>query len=93
MPSTTKAITAANTYSDALDVGPFGPYFNVSVWGTFSATATLQRSFDNGTTWLDVASYNVPVEDFGIEPEGAIYRIGVKTGGYTSGTINVRIGA
>lgn len=92
MPSTTKAITAANTYSDALDVGPLGPYFNVSVWGTFSATITLQRSFDEGVTWLDVTSYTAPKEDVIHEPERALYRLGIKTGNFTSGTANVRLG-
>lgn len=64
--------------------------FTVSVSGTFVATITLQRSFDNGATWKDVEEITAQVEknyeDF---TEGIKYRAGVKTGGYTSGTAEV----
>ena len=94
MPSVTKAITAQNSFTDAINLGPsIGRNFNVSIWGTFSATVVLQRSFDQGTTWLDIIAYSEPIEDSGLECESAQYRIGVKTGGFTSGTVNVRIGA
>ena len=98
MGSVTKAITGQNSFSDPIDVHGssrnvrYGQ-FNVSIWGTFVANITLQRSFDGGTTWLDVISYSAPIEDAGTEVEPALYRIGVKTGGFTSGTVNVRIGA
>jgi hypothetical protein len=88
----TAAITAENTFTHPLGVGP-ARGFNLSIWGTFSAIVTLQRSFDAGTTWLDVATYAGPIEDRGVEPEGALYRVGVKTGGHASGTVNVRLGA
>lgn len=93
----TKTITAANSFSDPLDVqggheNVRGGGFNVSVSGTFVATVTLQRSFDGGTTWLDVATYTSPAEAVGFEPEGCLYRIGVKTGDFVSGSINVRVG-
>ena len=85
---TTAAISAQNTFSDSVRIGK---YFNVSVSGTFSATVTAQRSYDN-STWYDVDSWTVPTETVGYEPEFIWYRVGVKTGGYTSGTVNVRIG-
>lgn len=84
------AITAQNTFSDPLRIEAGG--FNLSIWGTFAATVHLQRSFNGGATWLDVATYTAPVEDVGNEPVGALYRAGVKTGGFTSGTVNVRLG-
>ena len=97
MPNLSKAITAQNVWTDPVSVNApesaRGNDFNVSIWGTFVATVTVQRSFDQGATWLDVASYTAPIEDIGFEPEAAMYRIGVKTGGFTSGTVNVRIGA
>lgn len=97
MPFRSAAIEAQNTFTTAMQVvrsnGNGCREFTISIWGTFSATVTVQRSFDGGTTWLDVAQYTVPVEDFGSEPTDALYRIGVKTGEYTSGTVNVRIGA
>lgn len=86
------AITAENTFTDVLGVNA-GHSFNLSIYETFVAVVTLQRSFDGGTTWLDVKAYGAPIEDRGFEPEGALYRVGVKTGGYTSGTVNVRLGA
>ena len=43
--------------------------FNITLWGTFSATVLAQRSLDNGTTWVTVstdgtgslASYTSPI--------------------------------
>ena len=87
--ATSKNIGAENIYTDVVS---FVGEFNLSIWGTFVATVTLQRSFDNGTNWLDIATYTAPIEDAGFGYGPAIYRAGVKTGDYTSGTINVRLG-
>lgn len=84
----TAAISAQNTYTDSISFGP--GYFSLSIWGTFSASVVVQRTFD-GTTWLDVATFTEPTEEGGYEPTGAVYRAGVKTGAFTSGTVNVRI--
>ncbi len=85
----TKSITAENTFCDAV---PLGAGFNASISGTFVATVTLQRSFDDGTTWVDVKSYTGPAEEVGNEPEASVlYRVGVKTGDFTSGTALVRL--
>lgn len=66
---------------------------NISVWGSFVATVTIQRSFDGGQNWLDIDNYSGPAEMILDEPEGAaLYRIGVKAGNYTSGTVMGRIG-
>lgn len=84
----TKSITAENTFSDA--IAPQGG-FNFSLSGTWVGKVHLQRSFD-GTTWLDIINYTTPTEEIGDEPEnGVLYRFGVKTGNYTSGTIVGRI--
>lgn len=81
-------ITAQNTFTTAVQLEG---YFNVSISGTFTATVTLQRSFDN-STWRDVDSWTAPAEEVGMEPEICWYRIGVKTGNFTSGTVSVRLG-
>lgn len=81
-------ITAQNTFTDAVQLSG---WFNVSISGTFSATVTIQRSFDN-STWRDVDSWTAPTEEVGMEPEVCWYRIGVKTGNFTSGTASVRLG-
>jgi hypothetical protein len=64
---------------------------NISVYGSFVGTVTLQRSMD-AVTWTTVDTYTSPEERFGHEPELIYYRVGFPTGGYTSGTAYVRIG-
>lgn len=83
-----KSITAQNSFTDAVQITG---WFNVSISGTFSATVVAQRSTDN-VTWRDVDSWTAPAEDVGMEPEVMWYRVGVKTGGFTSGTVVVRLG-
>jgi hypothetical protein len=95
----TASISAQNTFSNAmcilassLTTIPGGNYFNLSLSGTWVATVFIQRSYDNGNTWMDVKSYTSNAEDTGYEPEtGVCYRFGVKTGGYTSGTVVGRL--
>lgn len=84
----TASIGAQNTFTEAVQLTG---YFNLSISGTFSATVTVQRSTDN-SSWRDVDSYTAAAEEVGFEPEVMYYRVGVKTGGYTSGTVDVRLG-
>lgn len=83
-----KSIEAENTFTDVVAISG---YFNLSISGTFSATVTVQRSVD-GSTWRDVDTFTAPTEQVGMDPESLFYRVGVKTGNYTSGTVNVRLG-
>lgn len=77
------------TFSDAMDCQG---NFNLSLSGTWVGTVFLQRSFDGGTTWMDVASYTSNVEDYGKESEAGVkYRFGCKHDGYTSGTVVGRL--
>ena len=93
----TKTITAANQWTGNIDLIGF---FNYSAQGTFAATVTLQRSFDNGSTWEDVDSDTEAFSLTGFEPFAPFkvskphvtYRLGVKTGEFTSGSILVRLG-
>ena len=83
------SLTGENKYSGVVPLG--GP-FNLSLSGSWVATVTVQRSFDNGVTWLDVATFNSNGEYVGREIEKAVrYRFGVKTGEYTSGTVVGRL--
>jgi len=87
--SSTRSITAANLWTDAVEV--IG-YFNLSISGTWAATVTVQRSFDSGSTWHDVDTWTENTQEYGLEPEGGIqYRVGIKTGEFTSGTCVVRL--
>ena len=63
--------------------------FAITVSGTFTATVTLQRSIDEGASWVDVDSWTAAVATTltdGLDNQIVWYRIGVKTGGYTSGS-------
>jgi hypothetical protein len=84
----TASITAEDTFTDPARLEG---YFNLSISGTWAATVTVQRSIDN-STWVDVNTYTANFEGTGFEPEFMWYRIGVKTGDFTSGTVAVRLG-
>lgn len=85
----TKTIEAENIFSDWIRLQQD---FNFSLSGSWTATVTLQRSFDKGTTPLDVEEFTENVERVGLDPEdGVLYRFGVKTGNFTSGSIVGRI--
>jgi len=84
----TKAISAQNTFSDALALRGD---FSLSIAGTFSGTVTVQRSFDAGSSWADVDTFTSTYEGNGYEGVGAQYRAGIKTGEYTSGTATVTL--
>ena len=67
------------------------PTFNLSIAGTWAGTITLQRSF-NGSDWYDVEQYTANSQQVGDDPEENIhYRVGFKTGDYTSGSAVVRL--
>ncbi len=85
----TRSIAAENLFTDSVKLTSF---FNISLSGTWVATVTVQRSFDQGNTWFDVESFTVNTEQYGLEPEhGVYYRVGVKTGNFTSGTVVTRL--
>ena len=86
------SLSAQNTFSNAVRLINF---FNPVITGTFSATITVQESFDN-VVWTDVSSLNyttVGVKDAVLAGTNQKnwYRIGIKTGNYTSGTAVVEL--
>lgn len=90
----TKAITAQNQWSSSIyPLGGYSPgYANISITGTWVATITLQRSFDSEITWYDVTTWTANYQGGLTDMEkGVVYRIGCKTGEYSSGTCNVRL--
>jgi len=98
MPAITLAVTTTNTTAGTVAVWATplpvrgGSAYNVSVWGTFVGKSVFQRSFDGGTTWLNVAEYTAATEVTGSCPEDCLLRVGTPVSGWTSGTINSRIG-
>jgi hypothetical protein len=90
------AITAEATFTDPVRITGVGSSrgFAVTVSNTFVATVTLQRSIAAPGDWQDVESYTVPTsKTFNDELDNQIifYRIGVKSGDFTSGTVDVNL--
>ncbi len=82
----------ADAQNEWTDVGVFKGHFNISISGISGDTVTLQRAFDDVPTWKDVASYTADAEDVHYEPETNVqYRLGVKTGDYSAGTVLLRL--
>lgn len=88
----TKSISTANDFTDEIEVTgtDSSRVINIVVTGTFTATWHLQRSFDGGASWLDVTSGTAPTAtsfNDGLNNSAVLYKLGVKTGNYTSGTL------
>ena len=97
MPTTTisGAPGTDGTFTTALIMGR-DKSFNISISGTFAATVFLQRCNrgDDPTVaanWKDVTSYTAPIEEVGYTGGRAWFRIGVKNGGYSSGSAVVLV--
>lgn len=64
--------------------------FNLSLSGFGSGTVAVERSFDDGATWMTVESFTSDAERIGKEPENKIvYRLSCTS--YSSGTLSYRI--
>ena len=87
MANVTADITAQNTFTDKIQVVG---HFNLSISGTWAATVTVQRSWNN-SDWFDVDTFTGNYEGVGFDAEEVYYRAGVKTGDFTSGTVVLRI--
>ena len=95
--SASVSVTAENQFSSSIRVTGTGTQraFSVIITGTWSATVTLQQSTDNAT-WVDATSgtytTNTAVSyNDTLDNQIIYYRIGVKTGNYTSGTVNASL--
>jgi hypothetical protein len=92
----TESITAEDTFSDPIRVaGVDGQRaFGITIAGTFVANVTLQYSVGEPGNWVDVTTYTTPQSishDDELDNQIIYYRIGVKAGGFTSGTIAVTL--
>ena len=69
-------------------------HFTVTRAGTWTATVTLQRSMSEPGSWTDVATFtgngSTTITDE-LDNQVAYYRVGIKTGEYTSGTATVTL--
>lgn len=82
-----KTITAENQFTDFLRISEKGV---VTLEGTFSATLTLQMKKGGTSGIIDVDTVTTGGR-YTFDGYGDDWRIGVKTGGYSSGTIEARI--
>lgn len=82
----TETIEAENTFTDRLMLRPGWPAA-VSISGISGDTVVLQRTFDGGTTYKDVQSYTADDEDTYVPDAPCEIRLGIKTGGYSAGTV------
>jgi hypothetical protein len=54
--------------------------FNFSIWGAFTGSVSLERSFDGGVSWLNISvdlagtdnAFIAPITSSGTEPEGGV---------------------
>ncbi len=97
MPHQLQAITAENWFTVPLTLRA-GDLASVSVTGTFSGTITLQRRMDGMVAYADIANpdgtvgWTAPIQATYYADEAQLLRVGIKTGGYGSGTATVRLG-
>lgn len=85
------SLSAENTFTNPIRVTGItaGRIFNIVITGTWTATVTLQRSVGAIGAWTDVESYTTNQDknyDDTFDNQIIFYRLGIKTGDYTSGT-------
>lgn len=89
-------LTGENQFSDDIRVTGVGNsrQFSVAISGTFSATVRLQQSIGEPGAWVDVVSYVSAVTttyNDTLDNQIIYYRIGIKSGEYTSGTADASL--
>lgn len=92
----TETISVENTFTDPIRVAGVGGQraFGITISGTFSATLTLQYSVSEPGNWVDVTTYTVPTSvsyNDALDNQIIYYRIGVKTGDFTSGSVDATL--
>lgn len=83
------SLTANNTGIGPLVVND-AKLYSISLSGTFTATISLQRTFDNGATWVTIKTYTAAAEETGQVAEACQVRL--QCTAYTSGTAVCRLG-
>ena len=86
-----KILSAQNIYTDPVRISGLTADRNLHILttGVWVATLTLQRSVGTVGSWTDITTYttnqNIDYND-GFDNQIIYYRLGIKTGEYTSGT-------
>jgi hypothetical protein len=92
----TASINAQDTFTNPIRVaGVEGQRsFGISIAGTFTATVTLQYSVGEPGSWVDVQSYTAAEStsyNDDLDNQIIYYRIGVKSGDFSSGPVAVTL--
>ena len=92
----TASIAAQNTFTNTIQVTGVGESrrFAITLTGTWSATVWLQRSVGVTGNWVDVQSFTTNQATTyadSLDNQIVFYRIGIKTGGYVSGTVTASL--
>lgn len=92
----TQSINAQDVFSDPIRVVGVEDQreFAIKITGTFTATVTLQYSVSEPGSWVDVETYTGAEStsyDDGLDNQIIYYRIGVKSGDFTSGSLVVSL--
>ena len=92
----TETLTGADQWTAPIRVTGVeaGRVFQIAISGTFTATVTLQRSVGNDLDWTDQTSYTSATTttfDDGFDNQIMYYRLGIKAGNYTSGSVTATL--
>ncbi|MGH8276046.1 MAG: hypothetical protein ACRETH_05060, partial [Steroidobacteraceae bacterium] len=91
------SLAAANTFTNPVFIQGIGAQrnFTITITGSWVGTLTLQYSVGSVGTWIDQGSTwtgnTTQVFGDGFDNQAIYYRIGFKTGNYTSGTAVVSL--
>lgn len=86
------SLSGEDQWSDPIRVTGVGTQRNwiYAITGTYSATLTLQRSVGDPGAWVDVNTISgSSTTNDALDNQIIYYRIGIKTGNYTSGTADI----
>lgn len=87
-------LTGEDQYSDPIKVTGVGTQraFTISAGSGYVGTLTVQRSVSEPGAWVDVTSWGgTGSYNDGLDNQIIYYRIGFKTGNYTSGAVDVSL--
>jgi hypothetical protein len=92
----TADLSAEDTFTNEIRVAGVGGTrsFSIQLSGTFVATLTLQQSIGEPGNWTDVTTYTAATSvsyDDDLDNQIIYYRIGIKSGAYTSGTVTATL--
>lgn len=91
------AAAGENQFTEAIKITGFSGderSFSIGTTGVWAGTLTLQRSFGSPGAWIDAETYTTNQSlsyDDNLDDQVVWYRIGFKTGEYSSGTANLTL--